>query len=83
VPVRCQERGKPIYRNQRSGKTIEVELTEDTVVVYHYSSNSNIHYLTIEYPQNPPAELVEKTISILKDWYLRGARRVVVRGVDC
>jgi len=81
MPVRCLERGKPIYRNQKSGKTIEVEVEDvsNVAVVYHYSSNSNIHYITIEYPQNPPPELTERVISVLKGWYLRGARKIVIR----
>jgi len=85
LPVRCLERkGRAIYRNQRSGKIIEVEVDDinNVAVVYHYSSNTNIHYLRFEYPSNPPPELTERVISILKGWYLRGARKVIVRGVD-
>jgi len=85
-PIRCKDvDGRPVlYRNQKSGKTIEVEVDDinNVAVVYHYSSNSNIHYLTFEHPQNPPPELTERVINILS-WQLRGARKVIVRGVDC
>ena len=85
MPVRCLERGKPIYRNQRSGRVIEVEVDDinSIAVVYHYSSNTNIHYLIFEHPQNPSPELIKRVTSILREWYLRGARKVVIRGVDC